>query len=156
MISFIVTASDDAKALARLLSALVPAAAEGLVREVSVVRASGVAAELAEDAGADVYSTFGEALARARGPWIAGAPLAAILTPDWMEVVAQHLRRQPSQPARLLVRGFALGGPAGWLVPKTLVASAGAVEQDLQRVARRGGRRLRVLDRPWDRGRHRL
>jgi hypothetical protein len=146
VISVIVTASEDGKALARLLTALVPAAAEGLVREVAVVGARGVAAEVAEDAGADRYDGFAAALAGARGPWIAGVPLAAILAPDWMELIAVHIRREPLAPARLAARGFSLRAPEGWLVPKALAASAGAVEQDLQRVARRG-RRLRILDR---------
>ena len=147
MISVIVTASDDAKRLARLLTALVPAAAEGLVREVAVVGAAGLAAEVADDAGASRCDDFTAALMQARGPWIAGLPLAAVFTPDWMELVAQHLRRDQAQPARLVARQFSLRAPEGWLVPKALAASVGALEQDLQRIARRGGRRLRVLDR---------
>ena len=145
MISVIITASDDAKLLARTLTALVPAAADGLVREVAIVGAAAEAAELAEDAGAGLYQGFAEAFAAARGPWIAGAPLTAMFARDWMEVVAAHLKDEPPRPARLLARGL-LPGPTGWLVPKALAPSAVAVEQDLQRVAR-GGRRLRVLDR---------
>jgi hypothetical protein len=142
----IVSASDDGEALARLLAALVSAAAEGLVREVAVVGATGLAREVAEDAGADSYDAFGQAFERARGPWVASVPLAAVLAPDWMEIVADHQRRRPDEPARLVQRGFSLRGREGWLAPKRLAPSAGAVEQDLQRVARRG-RRLRVLDR---------
>jgi hypothetical protein len=146
VISFILTATDDAKPLARMLTSLVPAAAEGLVREVAVVGASGAAAEIAEDAGAELCAGFGEAFERARGPWLAGLPLAAALARDWMEIVAEHIRAQPETPARLIGRGFSLRPRAGWLVPKRLAPSAGAMEQDLQRVAR-GGRRLRVLER---------
>jgi hypothetical protein len=146
VISVIVTASDDAEALARLLTAFVPAAAEGLVREVAVVGAAGPAAAIAEDAGADAYDDFAAALARARGPWIAGTPLHAVFAPGWIELVAQHLRRTPAEPARLVAPGFGLGRREGWLVPKPLAPSAGAVEQDLQRIARLG-RRLRVLHR---------
>ena len=146
MISVIVTASDDAEALARLLTQFVPAAAEGLVRAVAVVGATGAVAEVAEDSGADTYAAFGEALERARGPWIAGAPLGAVFAPDWIEVVAQHLRRTPAEPARLVAPGFGFRRREGWLVPKARAPSAGAVEQDLQRVARLG-RRLRVLHR---------
>jgi hypothetical protein len=149
VISVIVTASNDATRLARLLTALVPAAAEGLVREVAVVGAAGLAAEVAEDAGAARYDSFAAALGEARGPWIAGLPLAAVFAPDWIELVAQHLRDDPAQPARLALRGFSWRGREGWLVPKA--ASVGALEQDLQRIARRGGRRLRVLDRSRDR-----
>jgi hypothetical protein len=147
VISVIVTASNDATRLARLLTALVPAAAEGLVREVAVVGAAGLAAEVAEDAGANRFDVFAAALEAARGPWIAGLPLAAVFAPDWIELLAGHVRNDQAQPARLAVRGFIWGSPEGWLVPKALAASVGALEQDLQRIARRGGRRLRVLDR---------
>jgi hypothetical protein len=150
MISILLTASDDAKALARLLTALVPAAAEGLVREVAVIGAAGASAALADDAGADLFDDFGAATARVRGPWIAGLPLTATLAPDWMEILGVHLARDPPTPAHLVARpaGFSFArGPEGWLAPKGLEASAGLVEQDLQRLARRSGRRLRVLDR---------
>ena len=145
MISVIITASDDGEALARLLTALVPAAAEGLVREVAVVGASGAAAEVAADAGADLYDAFRPAFERARGPWVAGLPLSAALASDWMAELADHMRRAPSQPARITSRGFSLRAPEGWLAPKRLAPSADVVEQDLQALARRG-RRLRVLD----------
>jgi len=150
MISVILTASDDPNALAKLLTALVPAAAEGLVREVAVVGAAGPSAALADDAGADLFADFGAATARARGPWLARLPLAAALAPDWIEILAVHLARDPPTPARLVTRaGFSLAAaPEGWLAPKSLAPSAaGIVEQDFQRLARRGGRRLRVLDR---------
>ena len=140
----IISASNDGEALARMLAALVPAAAEGLVREVAVVGATGLAAEVAEDAGADRYEAFDAAFERARGPWVAGLPLAASLTADWMAIVADHLRREQA-PARLTARGFSLRAPGGWLAPKRIAPSAGVMEQDLQALARRG-RRLRVLD----------
>jgi hypothetical protein len=145
LISVIITASDDGEALARLLTALVPAAAEGLVREVAVVGATGLAAEVAEDAGADAYETFALAFERARGPWVAGLPLAATFSSDWMAEIADHMRRAPNEPARLTARGFSLRAPEGWLAPKRLAPSALVVEQDLQALARRG-RRLRILD----------
>jgi hypothetical protein len=145
VISAIILASDDGQALARLLTALVPAAAEGLVREAAVVGATGLAAEVAADAGADLYEAFGPAFERTRGPWVAGLPLAATFSSDWMAELADHMRRPANEPARLTVRGFSLRAPEGWLVPKRLAPSAVVVEQDLQALARRG-RRLRVLD----------
>jgi hypothetical protein len=147
MISVILTATDDAKALARLLTQLVPAAAEGLVRQVAVVGAAGPCADLADDAGADLFApgAFGEAAAKARGPWLAGVPLNAVLVRDWIELTAAYIAAHEG-PARLAPRGLSLGGGEGWLVPKWLAPSAVLVEQDLQRLARRGGR-LRVLDR---------
>lgn len=147
MISVLVTASDDPSALTRLLTALVPAAAEGVVREVGVIGAVDPARAIADDAGADLYDSFGEAFAKAKGPWVAGLPLGAHLAPDWMELVSAHLAQEPQAPVRLIARRLGLSAsPEGWLVPKRLATSAAVVEQDLQRLARRGGR-LRILDR---------
>lgn len=150
MISVLITAGDDPRPLARLLAALVPAAAEGLVREVAVIGAEGPSFDLADDAGARLVPAggFAEALAGARGPWIAGLPLAAVFTSDWMAVVSAHLAREAAAPVRLVGRGLALRrGPEGWLVPKSRAPSAAATEQDLHRLARRAGGRLRILDR---------
>jgi hypothetical protein len=150
LISVLITASDDPKALTRLLTALVPAAAEGLVREVSVIGAVGPAHTIAEDAGADLHGDFATAYQRARGPWIAGLPPGLNLVQDWMELVIAHLAKDDQRPARLVVRprGLSLSaGPEGWLVPKSRAGLAGVVEQDLQRLARRGGGRLRILER---------
>jgi hypothetical protein len=149
LISVLVTAADDPKALTRLLTALVPAAAEGLVREVAVIAAVGPERAIADDAGADLYDAFGPAFERAKGPWVAGLPLGSNLAPDWMELVIAHLAKEPSAPARLATRSGRLSlaaQPEGWLAPKPLAGSAAVVEQDLQRLARRGGR-LRILDR---------
>jgi len=162
LISLIITASDDADALARLLSALVPGAAEGLVREVAVLGAKGACSEVADDAGADLYSAdaFAEAFGRARGPWLLGLPVTAVFEPQWIAALGFHLAREPARPARLVASGLGLpdlrllglgltGRPEGWLVPKSLAPSPAARprEQDLQRLARRSGRRLRILTR---------
>ena len=150
MISVVISASDDAAALARLLTQLVPAAAEGLVRQVLVRGAAGASRELAEDAGATVVAPADQAPALARGDWIACLPMGMDLSPGWMEVVAAHLATEPEKPARLTARGGipGLSGKAeGWLVPRRLASAAGAGEQDLQRLARRSGRRLRILSR---------
>jgi hypothetical protein len=147
MISVLINAPDDPRALTRLLTALVPAAAEGLVREVAVIGAEGPSHGIADDAGAGLYGAFAEAFEKAKGPWIAGLPAGPSFSPDWMELIVAHLAREPQQPARIVARRVSLSrGPEGWLVPKRLATSAIVVEQDLQRLARRGGR-LRVLDR---------
>ena len=151
MISVLITANDDPKALTRLLTALVPAAAEGLVKHVAVIGALEAAEAVADDAGADLYpaGAFAEAFERARGPWVAGLPLDANFAPDWMELLIAHLGKDVAAPARLVCRPAGLTfarKPEGWLAPKRLATSAVVVEQDLQRLARRGGR-LRVLDR---------
>jgi hypothetical protein len=149
VISLIVAATGDEKALARLLTALTPAAVEGLVREVSVLGATGDSCAVADDAGADLYpaDAFTEAFDRARGSWIAGLPVEARFAPHWLEALAAYLALEPSAPARLVARGFTLGRPEGWLAPKRLAPSAAAREQDLQRLARRSGKRLRILSR---------
>jgi hypothetical protein len=149
VISVLITASDDPRPLARLLTALVRAAAEGLVREAAVIGAAGPSRTIADDAGAGLYDDFASALATAKGPWLTGLPLGPGLSPGWMEVLAAHLAREPAEPARLIGGGGALGfggRPEGWLLPKRLAPSTDALEQDLQRLARRG-RRLRILDR---------
>lgn len=148
----ILNAGADHQALSRLLAALVPAAAEGLIREVAVLGAVGLSYDIADDAGADLYDAtgFAEAFDRTQCPWIAGLPLARSFAPDWIPAVSAHLARGAAEPARLVARGFSWPpGPEGWLVPKARAAStpAGAREQDLQRLARRSGRRLRILDR---------
>ncbi len=148
MITAIIAPGADAKSLARLLTALVPAAAEGLVRQVAVVGAEGACADIADDAGADLLGSFEAAVRIAKGPWLAGLPLPTLFAPDWMEIVMAHLEREPAKPARLVSRArLSLGGGLeGWLAPKALAPSATVVEQDLKRLARRGGA-LRILDR---------
>jgi hypothetical protein len=152
MISVLITAGDDGKMLARLLTQLVPAVAEGLVREAAVIGGDEASRAVADDAGAALFAPgrFAEALDAARGPWVAGLPLTALFRPDWIEQLGGHLALGDGKPARLMGKaGFGLRPePEGWLVPKRLAAaSAVAVEHDLQRLARRGGRSLRVLDR---------
>jgi hypothetical protein len=157
LISLILTASDDTEALTRLLSALVPGAAEGLVREVAVLGASDLCHAIIADAGADAYpaGAFADAFERAKGPWVCGLPLASGLAPDWIEALAAHIVRDPSAAARLVSRRlWPMTRLEGWLVPKAAAVGALAAstptrpcEQDLQRLARRSGRRLRVLTR---------
>jgi hypothetical protein len=152
VISVILTASTDAEALARLLSALVPGAAEGLVREVAVIGAVGASGAVADEMGADLFEAggFAEAFGRARHDWVAGLPLGAALTSDWIERLAVHVSCEPPSAARLVAGSglLSLGfGAEGWLVPKGLAPSAAFVEQDLQRLARRSGVRLRILGR---------
>lgn len=157
MISLILTASNDAAALTRLLSALVPGAAEGLVREVAVLGATDQGRAVAADAGADAYpaDAFADAFDRAKGPWICGLPLASGLSSDWIEALGAHIAREPAAAARLVSRRlWPMASLEGWLVPKAAAVKALGVstptrprEQDLQRLSRRSGRRLRVLTR---------
>lgn len=150
MISVIVSAAHDPAVLARLLTALTPGAAEGLIREVAVLGADGACRNVADDAGADLYPAggFAQAFERAKGPWIAGLPLAARLAPHWVETLGAYVGREPAQAARLVSQAWwRIGEREGWLAPKSLalLAAVGAREQHFQRLARRSGRRLRIL-----------
>jgi len=151
MLSVVIRASEDAPALARLLTALVRGVAEELVGDVVVLGASGPARDIAEDAGATLadYGGMAAAVGLTRGDWVAGLPLSAILAQEWIQTLAAHMERTPPAPARLTtVGGWSLRrGPAGWVAPRAAL-SALATEQDFQRLARaRAVHRLRVLSR---------
>jgi hypothetical protein len=150
MISVLIVASDDEAALARLLTQLVPAAAEGLVRDVLVVGAAGPSRDVALDAGATLVEPGQAPLGGARGEWLLGLPLGARLRPEWMEVVSRHLATPPPTPARLARTGLWPSGrrDEGWLAPLALASGGRTGEKDLERLARRRGRVLRVLERP--------
>ena len=85
MISVIVPTAQSERDLAALLSVLVPAAVDGLVREVMVVDAgpSQAAAAICEDAGADVLAGFADALRRAKGDYVLALPASLRLRPGW-------------------------------------------------------------------------
>ncbi|MBV9995098.1 MAG: cell wall biosynthesis glycosyltransferase [Caulobacteraceae bacterium] len=149
MLSVVISASDDAGALARLLAALVEGVTAELVADVVVWGASGLSRAVADEAGATLAEAgdLAAAVGLARGRWIAGLPLGAALAPGWIEAVAEHMGRTPPAPARLLAPGRFLlrRRPQGWLVPKS-AAILGVSEEDLERLAGLGGaRRLRVL-----------
>ena len=93
MISVIVPTAESERDLAALLSVLVPAAVDGLVREVMVVDAgpSRATAAICEDAGADVLAGFADALRRARGDYVLALPASLRLRPGWDESVRRHL-----------------------------------------------------------------
>ncbi|CAN7399480.1 hypothetical protein LJR164_002503 [Phenylobacterium sp. LjRoot164] len=93
MISVVVTSADSDRDLAALLAALVPAAVDGLVREVLVVDGGSTDAAVAicEDAGADLVTGFAAALRRARGDYVLALPLSLRLRPGWDESVRRRL-----------------------------------------------------------------
>lgn len=125
MISAIVPTLNAARDLHLLLSALVPAAADGLVRQVLVVDggSSDGTLELCEDAGADVLTTtLADALAGARGEWVLVLPVDLRLRRGWGEAVAAHLER--GGQAALLTEGVDQGG---WLARLRTPARAGVL-----------------------------
>ncbi|MCG9916233.1 MAG: cell wall biosynthesis glycosyltransferase [Phenylobacterium sp.] len=122
MITVIVPSRASAEPLAGLLAALVPAAVDGLVREVIVADgdADPATAALCEDAGATLLrGSIAAAAAVAKGNWL------LILSPDmqfpsrWIEVVADHSARA-TKPALLLPPL-----KTGWFAGRRQTASAG-------------------------------
>jgi hypothetical protein len=104
MITVIVPARASADPLAGLLSALVPAAVDGVVREVIV--ADGDADEatvaLCEDAGATLLrGSIAAAAAVAKGSWLLIVAPEMRFPNRWIEIVADHSLRA-TRPALVL------------------------------------------------------
>lgn len=153
MITALIPTLNAARELHALLSALVPAAADGLVRQVIVLDGGSTDAthELCEDAGADVMNaSLAEAAVKARGEWIMALPVGLKLRRGWGEAVVAHLERGGG--AALIVDAaeatgwFArLKGPgeAGVLIKRAEVEMLGP-GVDLDRLRRRVGRGPRL------------
>ncbi len=128
MLSVLIPTHDSAVELPVLLAALVPAAVDGLVRE--VICADGgsgdATAAICEDAGARmVAGGLAAAAAAARSDWVLVLPVELHLAPDWAETVAAHLARG-RRPAVLRARSLLarLGaGPQGLLAVREQVAA---------------------------------
>lgn len=104
MITVVVPAQDSAEPLAGLLSMLVPAAVDGLVRDVVVADGGShdATAALCEDSGATlVRGSIAAAAARGRGDWLMILEPQTRLPNAWREQVAEHVNRR-SEPALLL------------------------------------------------------
>ena len=102
MISVIVPTRDSAAVLGPCLSALVPAAVSGLVREVILADAGSADAtlEIAEDAGARVVAgDLVAAVATAKGDWLLILPPTTRLEPGWEAEAAAHVERQAGRAA---------------------------------------------------------
>jgi hypothetical protein len=124
MITVVIPTLNSAAELQALLPALVPAAVDGLVRDVIVVDGGSSDATLAmcEDAGAVVVAAFADAADRARSDMALALPAQMRLAPGWEGRLAAHLGRG-NKPA--LLRGEREGwfkartagvlAPADWL-----------------------------------------
>src|SRR5690606_8727313 len=113
MISAIVPTRDSAEALQTLLAALVPAAVEGLVREVVVADAGStdITPVICDDAGARLIQGGLTAAARgARCDWLLVTPVDLRLLRGWHEIVTDHLKAGGGEA---LVLGY--GAPRGFL-----------------------------------------
>lgn len=149
----VILPADDARILAALLGDLVPAAADGLVRQVLVLD-DGVdetVRAVCDDAGADlVGASLADAIARARADWLLLLPADLRLRRGWEDGVAVHLQVRPG-PARLTDARAPAGGlkrlfnpPAvGVLASRAAVAALAAVTLDQAR-ARLGRRAVRL------------
>lgn len=110
MISVVLVASEDLPGLAAQMAMLVPAAVDGLVKEVILVADGepGVDA-LAEDSGARLVQSAGDRLsagaAVARGDWILTLRSAPALREGWREPIEKHLAGGAGAPAVLTVPG---------------------------------------------------
>ncbi len=148
MISVIVPTRDSAASLPVCLSALVPAAVSGLVREVILADAGSQDAtvEIAADAGARiVQGGVAEAAAVARGDWLLVLPPTCRLEPGWEAAAADHIDRRRGEAAcfRLAVEAAGpaarvrealarLGGPKaehGLLVERERFGAPGALRR---------------------------
>ncbi|ATC32076.1 cell wall biosynthesis glycosyltransferase [Caulobacter vibrioides] len=122
MISVVLIASEDLPGLAAQMSMLVPAAVDGLVKEVVLVAGDEPGVEaLAEDSGARLVRETGAAKERlaagaraARGDWVLTLRSGPVLREGWREPVERHLAGGAGAPARLI----APGGLLGRLAPK--------------------------------------
>ncbi|ATC24264.1 cell wall biosynthesis glycosyltransferase [Caulobacter vibrioides] len=117
MISVVLIASEDLPGLAAQMAMLVPAAVDGLVKEVVLVAGDepGVAV-LAEDSGARLVRVEGDtadrlaaAVAAARGDWILTLRAAPVLREGWREPVERHLAGGAGGAASLVAPSGLLG-----------------------------------------------
>jgi cellulose synthase/poly-beta-1,6-N-acetylglucosamine synthase-like glycosyltransferase len=96
MLSVIIPTRDSAADLQGLLAALVPAAMDGLVREVICADAGSVdpTAEICEDSGARLLAGGLVAAAQAaKSDWVLILPPGIQLRRDWAEALKAHLIR---------------------------------------------------------------
>ena len=146
MISVIIPTLNDERRLTAALAPLVPAAMEGLVRELIVVDGGSDDAtfEIADDAGAKFIRSSGEASARvaegmkaAKGPWLLVLDPGVRLDHGWEQAALKHMNAHTG-PGRFRLEN----GEGGWLsrlreprARAVLLMKAGPLKLD-------GGRRL--------------
>lgn len=145
MITVVIPTLNAERELAALLPVLVPAAVDGLVREVicADLGSTDATLDICEDAGAEVASDLSEAGRRAKGETLLVLPAALRLRPGWEESVRRHLERGQG-PALILESAPSLverlTGPklAGVLLPREVFSAL--APSDLADLRRRVGR----------------
>jgi hypothetical protein len=92
MISVVITPGGSPEALGALLGRLVPAAVDGLVRDVFLTGAAdGLAAELCEEAGVSVVADLAAARATAKCAWLLVLPQDFRLPESWEPLAAAQV-----------------------------------------------------------------
>ena len=108
MISVVIATQNDARTLGQTLASLVPAAVDGLVREVILADAGSTDETLAiaDDAGARVSPCTGPVEARllegcktARGEWLLILEAPAPAPTGWETAAGRHIERHAGQAA---------------------------------------------------------
>lgn len=116
MISVVLVASQDLPGLAAQMAMLVPAAVDGLVKEVVLVGEAEPGLEaLAEDSGARLVKAADDAGTRlsagaavAKGDWILTLRSEPVLREGWREPLERHLVGGAGAPAVLAAPGGVL------------------------------------------------
>ena len=144
MISAILATRDDARRLGETLAALVPAAVDGLVRQVVIADAGSTdrTLEVADDAGATlVAGNLRAGIAAALQPWVLILDPGARLPSGWDDVVRAHIAGgdRPGVirvgPRRGLLSLMAPAPAVGLLTPRGEIGDGGSLGE-LARAAR--------------------
>ena len=147
MLSVIIPTSNSAADLPELLTVLVPAAVDGLVREVMAADEGSTDPTLliCDDAGVEVVTDgIASAMKRAKQDWILLLPADIRLTHDWAERVARGIKLGRSaglkgQPQGLSLMDRLKPGPWGLLIRKSELGNL-APDADLAGLRRQFGR----------------
>ena len=159
MISVVIATKDHERAIGPVLSALVAAAVDGVVRQVIVADggSSDATLEIAKDAGADVLELTGtpaqriaEGCARAKADWLLILDPEVVPPLGWEVAARAHLEQAPGRAAwftatRAGLPGGLLGGPPrahGLIVSRRMLERAGGYGPGLAR--KLGGKLVRL------------
>ncbi len=142
MLTVIVEAGENPEAVARTLAGLVPAAVEGVVRDVHIVAGSESPAlkRVVDTAGARLWPSgrLADAINAARAEWLLVLEPGARLNGEWMDAVAAHCGAS-HMPARF--RKAKGGRRFAWFGARASALSRGLVIAKAQAIANMRGRR---------------